>query len=339
MTLGSGIRAPRRALEAVTTVFFAAACDPLVGGECALDHVPDGRGRCVAVEVGARHDQGGGGGRTPATGGSDATTSSAGGGTSTGGDRRACALPDVACGDRCVDLTSDANHCGGCFNACASGLCDEGICLGDLAGHVVFIGMSYATTTPATRTLLGNATFLPTRDPIRVLSFTGNADPSRVTALHGLVAQQAQARGRTLSLTASSTATTIVNALDPTSVDTLLVHEQRAPSNAGSLLRATAESFVAQGGTVVVTGTTAPTGDFLVGIGLVPDAVMTAHTGLILDNVAPASAVGVGLPSILVAPFETSKLTTSVASGAGALQFVVTTDDGAPVVIHRTVAP
>jgi Stigma-specific protein, Stig1 len=40
-----------------------------------------------------------------------------------------CEAPDALCGTDCVDITSDADHCGECDNACAPGLaCVDGAC-------------------------------------------------------------------------------------------------------------------------------------------------------------------------------------------------------------------
>ncbi|ATB36871.1 Fibrillin-1 (MP340) [Cystobacter fuscus] len=42
-----------------------------------------------------------------------------------------CEAPRTTCGSECVDLTSDANHCGDCDNACGGGQsCVESLCLG-----------------------------------------------------------------------------------------------------------------------------------------------------------------------------------------------------------------
>lgn len=40
-----------------------------------------------------------------------------------------CPMPLEVCADACVDLHSDARHCGGCGRACGAGLaCAEGVC-------------------------------------------------------------------------------------------------------------------------------------------------------------------------------------------------------------------
>ncbi len=63
--------------------------------------------------------------KQPTTGGGTSSPCAEGTGcTAAGGDVGLC------CGDRCVDITSDALNCGGCGNACpASSTCQGGICV------------------------------------------------------------------------------------------------------------------------------------------------------------------------------------------------------------------
>ncbi len=68
----------------------------------------------------------------------EAASASATGGTGTGGGGEAgttssssgggCAAPSVVCGASCVDLESDAAHCGACDHDCQGGSCEGGIC-------------------------------------------------------------------------------------------------------------------------------------------------------------------------------------------------------------------
>ena len=49
------------------------------------------------------------------------------------GDNKVCGCPEgkKRCGDRCVNLNRNENHCGECFNRCAPGEeCDHGVCGG-----------------------------------------------------------------------------------------------------------------------------------------------------------------------------------------------------------------
>lgn len=41
----------------------------------------------------------------------------------------ACATGLEACGDSCVDVSTDPDHCGGCFTACWNGTCQAGACM------------------------------------------------------------------------------------------------------------------------------------------------------------------------------------------------------------------
>ena len=42
--------------------------------------------------------------------------------------REACNLPTQRCGERCLDLTSDAQNCGACGQSCGTGTCSSGAC-------------------------------------------------------------------------------------------------------------------------------------------------------------------------------------------------------------------
>ena len=41
----------------------------------------------------------------------------------------------VRCGEDLVDIFEDPDHCGGCFAPCATGMCQEGVCVSPPAGH------------------------------------------------------------------------------------------------------------------------------------------------------------------------------------------------------------
>lgn len=46
-----------------------------------------------------------------------------------GGAGEACASSnEEQCGGRCVDTSTDPNHCGGCGSVCPTGLCEQGVC-------------------------------------------------------------------------------------------------------------------------------------------------------------------------------------------------------------------
>jgi hypothetical protein len=59
----------------------------------------------------------------------------------------ACALPRVACGAACVDLTSDVANCGACANACAAGApCVASVCGVARPLEVVMVSEGLSTT-------------------------------------------------------------------------------------------------------------------------------------------------------------------------------------------------
>ena len=152
----------RRLLGLGAAATLTACSGPLVGGEC-LDGYRQVEGKCVASDVpggsgGSGDDGHAGSGSSSGTGlgsgsGSDSGSGGLDGGgsdaTSAGGDPNPseCADGDLACGGVCVDVRTDPYHCGACGNVCASGICVDGHCEGDFAGHVVLCGIEAERST------------------------------------------------------------------------------------------------------------------------------------------------------------------------------------------------
>lgn len=355
-----------RALTAMGLLGFL-ACDPLVGGVCLPGYRPNADDVCVteASPLGA----GGGnhtasGGHTSAGGsGASGGTTSTGGSTGTGGDTGSGGAPgtggstgtggplfcppgETRCGPTCVDMQTDGDHCGQCNFACATGLCADGNCVGADVGHVVVVGMNYATSTAASRTLLGNALFLTPHEPARVLAYTEFGSPSIVNAVHALASQQATLRGRTVDLVDAPTAASVSNNLSVQNHDVLLVHDQAlvGPSGMNSIglaMSGTLGSFAGDGGVVVVLATSdPPMSAFLASSGLLPNAGLVSVTGSLLTNHEPASAVGLGVPSPLLATPATAGITSSMTPDPW-LTYVMSSDavGSPPVVVHRVIGP
>ena len=127
-----------------------AACSSLVSDPCEHGYELVG-GHCVTMD------------RPDATiGGGD---SSDGGPTADGTptDAPVCA----------ADTTSDPDNCGQCGHACASGICVDSKCVGELPGHVVVIGHDYSARHGAMVRVLGNAVALGAHHDVAVTVWQG----------------------------------------------------------------------------------------------------------------------------------------------------------------------
>lgn len=144
-------------------------------------------------------------------------------------DKRAPPPPRVpTCGPD-VDIVSDPLNCGGCGNACTSGLCYSGVCADATAGHAFAIGHGYASSNGALDRILGNAIFLTDRNPVRVLAYVGSSPAELVAGTDAAIARYASARARTF------TTTKIANSADVqvliSSADVFLVYPQPGVDN------------------------------------------------------------------------------------------------------------
>lgn len=260
----------------------------------------------------------------------------------------ACTPPLVHCAPDCVDLETDPEHCGACDNACPSGICQAGKCLGTSAGHVVLICMSYEQnqqSSPATA-LLGNAVFLPPGNPVRVLAYDEFSPNPIENKVKQAIGWAAAAKGRTYTLSAVGSSGAVPSQLDKQSFDVFLVYDQTsAPAgalgSAGSAWNATLSSFVQKGGVVVVAsggGGTGEMGALIQNAGLLSVSGQANVTGQVLFNQAPWDAVGLNVLSPFLAQNRTCSFTTSAQPGPG-ITFVVSgaADAGSapPVVVHR----
>ncbi|MBE7480947.1 MAG: hypothetical protein HS104_13320 [Polyangiaceae bacterium] len=260
----------------------------------------------------------------------------------------ACTPPLSYCAPECVDLDSDPEHCGACNNACPSGICQAGKCLGASAGHVVLLCMSFEQnqqSSPGTA-LLGNAVFLPPGNPVRVLAYDEFSPNPIENKVKQAIGWAAAAKGRSYTATAVGSSAAVPSQLDKQSFDVFLVYDQTAApagalAAAGSAWNAALASFVQKGGVVVVAsggGGTGEMGALIQSAGLLSVSGQTDVTGQVLFNLAPWDAVGLNVLSPFLALNRTCSFTTSAQSGPG-LTFVVSgaADAGAaaPVVVHR----
>jgi hypothetical protein len=264
-----------------------------------------------------------------------------------------CAPPLAACGDVCADVDSDPRHCGGCFAACPSGLCQAGTCVGATVGHVVAICSDHEWSfenAPQT-TLLGNAVFLPARNPVRALAFTGFVDPATRASADQTIAWAAAQKGRALVTADATTGAEVQSRLNVIDFDLLLVYDQpNAPAGTlaalGASLAASIDAFTRAGGTAVVLAGTDGAGEmgaFLSDAGLLPVSGQNPADFAQLHNRAPADAVGLNVLTPFLALPTTCTFATSVAPDAETV-FVVTdaapdAGTGAPAVVHRIQLP
>jgi hypothetical protein len=262
-----------------------------------------------------------------------------------------CAPPDTDCGGVCVDEQTDPDNCGACGKFCPSGICIAGVCDGSTEGDIVVIGHDYHSplSTLTSPRLLSNAVFLPTTNPVRVLSFEHYADPTSVANVKAVLASEATATGRKIAYTVSTTDTDIPAELSIASFDVVFIYDQEsaAPGVLGPLgtsWAATLATFTGAGGVVVsldgAAGTTQEMPEFDTSAGLL---AVSAHTvipsGTAMDVAAPGDAIGHGVFNPYAAEPNSIYFTTSEAN-AGLVTYVVvdpSVTGQPPVVVHKAV--
>ncbi|HEX4336813.1 MAG TPA: hypothetical protein VH062_12930 [Polyangiaceae bacterium] len=266
-----------------------------------------------------------------------------------------CNPPLVACGTQCVNLDSDENNCGRCGRRCASGICQGGQCVGATAGHEITFCMDFRTAAGAgtpPEQLLENAVFVGSKANVRILGYTENATPAVTTVVNATLTTAAQNRGRAFTLTASTSSLDVANELNVTKFDVLLVYDQpAAPAGrlavAGTSMADAVDAFVHAGGVVVVLAGDTGRGEmaaFVTALGVLPVSGQTLVTGSLLYDRGPADAIGVNVLSPFRAPNVTCRFATT-AMPDDTTVFVVTDSPsssgtlGAPVVVHRVIAP
>jgi hypothetical protein len=277
------------------------------------------------------------------TGGAASASSSAG----TGGSAP-CADGLASCDGACVDLGASPDHCGDCATICAAGTaCVAGVCapLGPMiAGHAILIGMNFETVTPGDpmARLLGNAVFVVTHSPVRVLDYRALAqwNATTVTNTVDLIADEAVARGRTVQTVVAADGALVPTQIASLAYDVLFVHDlDAAPAGAlaplGASWAGSIDAFTKSGGVVVIVATTAGTGempDFIAGTGLFLTMSTESAAGKTL-SVASGDPIGAGLGASL--PAEPGATSFALGSDGPPFGAVIATPDLAPVVLHR----
>ncbi len=251
-----------------------------------------------------------------------------------------CDAPLVPCGHSCVDLQTDPDHCGSCPNVCATGICIDSACSSGTAGHVVLIGHDYTTTRIGMNRVAGNAVFLGSGSPVRVLVYEGRARAASIAGTDVAINQVATARGRTWARTPVTRADV---PLMLASAEVLVVYAQRDATDAdlqaiGTEWSVALLSFVHRGGVIVVFDTAggANVGTFqlLSSAGLLTVASHTVITGttVSVDAAAFGDAVAIGVPAMYRAETTSVRFDTTE-------PLTVVRDATGPVVVHRVVVP
>lgn len=274
------------------------------------------------------------------------------------GEEIQCEDPLVACGGECVDTNVNPLHCGRCFNACPSGICQAGECVGATTGHVAAYCMNFAAASAQSThaVLLANAVFLPIRAEVRILALTSWA-PARVRSrITDLLRASASTRGRSFALTELDDPSKLSAELNIQNYDVFLIYEQStAPAGELAALGAdwqkslVLESFARAGGVIIALDGAQGSGEmpeFLAASGLLE---VNGHTAIAEDdgttrfyNRAPADALAVNVVSPF-SPVSNSCTFESALTPSSETVFVVTDAPspaaGDPVAVHRIVVP
>lgn len=242
-------------------------------------------------------------------------------------------LPDETYCGLCTVVDTDPDNCGRCGSRCG-GLCVQGVCQAQGAGHVVVIGHDYTSGRTGMNSLVGNAVFIAPRSPVRVLAYEGAASAASIRGTNAAIDELADSTGRRWSRTPASAAS--MTTLLPLHDVVLIYAQGDAADNAlGDLGRQWAEAlkeFVDAGKTVVLLdgASSSNTGTFRVleAAELFKARSRTDATGELLIVTSPGDAVANQVPRRYRGEESTVGFDTT------GQNVVVTTAAGAPVVIH-----
>jgi hypothetical protein len=252
------------------------------------------------------------------------------------------------CGGVCFDLQNDGQHCGTCTNVCPSLLCRNALCRGGINGDLAVIGHDYATSVPfpgPQSTVLTNAVFLRTANPLRVLAYQRYASPQSVSRVTTLLQSFATASGRTLQMSPTSVDTDIPTRLTITGFEALLVYDEQTAGPGvlgplGASWQSTLATYLAAGGVVVVldgaAGAIQEMPQLLSAAGLLSITMQNAVApGTQVNNVAPGDSIGKNVGTFYAATKSSARFVTEAPS-ATVTYVVMEPVSGQPVVVHKT---
>lgn len=246
-----------------------------------------------------------------------------------------CEEPTVWCTSACVVLEDDPDHCGACGRRCPTGLCVDGRCLGDPAGHVVLVGHSYVESRPSIRQVVANAVWLAAGDAIDLVVYEGDASSAARGGVDRAIDEHASGRVWRRRVLTEPLSVALADA------EVLVVHAQLRASDdelraLGAAWSTDLDLFVRRGGIVVLLdgeGSHAGTWQILDAAGLLVATSRVSVDAAAVSVVAPGDAVAARLPDRYRA--ERS----SVAFVGMSLGTTVVAHELGPVVVHRVVGP
>ncbi|MFO0761237.1 MAG: hypothetical protein U0359_32460 [Byssovorax sp.] len=255
----------------------------------------------------------------------------------------ACGTPLIA--GECADGYTLVD--GACVAVCKEGLeRRDGYCRPD-GGEVVVLGLEFADAQPGDSVshVLGNAVFMSDHHPVRVLDYHAHSayNASSVTSAVYTIANEAVARQRTITAHVAEDDDDVVQHLDTTQTDVLLIHDEdeAAPGELAGLGAAWAPAlrrFLQQRGLVIVLASASGTnemGELLGAAGLFHVTKVAPVVGQPLELVSEDDVLAEGLPDQVPMTRVCASFALDPASNPDA-SAVLATAAGTPVVMRRS---
>jgi hypothetical protein len=170
-----------------------------------------------------------------------------------------CEPPFTACGQSCIDLLTNPFNCGSCGNSCDSGICVNGVCRVQNAGHLLILGHDYTQSHTALMRIIGNGVFISPENPVKVLGYTEYADTApggQVEKVNSAIEQNAQITGR--SWQKKLTSSVIETAENLLKYDVLILYAQNRADDSqikitGNKFFSVLNNFLSIGGIIILT--------------------------------------------------------------------------------------